>query len=423
MNNASGFLLTMPGYHGTLAAARCLGSHDVPTYVASSELLAPAAWSRHIAERFACPAPRPTGGLLDWLVAFGKRHPGHVLYATSDDLAWLFAAHAQELGRHFRLYTPPLEVMHRVLDKQELYAAARAAGISTPATAFPVDGEIESVVRRMPHPVLIKPRTQALLASELKGEVVSDAGQTTARYRAFVRANRYEDAISERFPDIVRPMLQEYSQQAAHGIYSLSGFCGQGDDGFVVRAAVKVLQWPRRVGVGICFEDAPVDEELAARLRALCARMGYYGVFEAEFIQRRRDRQLIDFNPRFFGQMGFDVARGLPAPYLAYLGARGERAALRQAIEQARAWHSDVRRVFVNRVVLESSLLLERLVFAAGVEEAQRWREWQADGCTKATDAHGEDGDPLPAVVGGVSQLYHVVRHPRSVLRSARSGV
>jgi hypothetical protein len=57
----------------------------------------------------------------------------------------------------------------------------------------------------------------------------------------------------------------------------------------------------------------------------VCELSGYVGVFEAAFIRASTDPRLIDFNPRFFGQMRFDVVRGLPAPWRTYLPRRDRR--------------------------------------------------------------------------------------------------
>ncbi len=424
MTTPAGFLLTMPDYDGTLAAARCLGSRGVPAYVAMSRLIAPAAWSRHVRARFACPPPRPVGSLFEWLLRFGKRHPGHVLYATSDDLAWLFAAHDSELSRYYRLYTPSSEAMLRVLDKKAMYGAASAVGLQTPPTEFPTnDEEIEDAVRRLVHPVLIKPRTQTLLFSELKGEVVADPAHTASRYRAFMADNHYGAELVRHRDDIARPMLQQYTPGAARAIYSVSGFCDETGEEFVARASIKVLQWPRRVGVGICFEDVAVDEELAEKLRSFCQHIGYYGVFEAEFVRDATGPRLIDFNPRFFGQMGFDDARGLPAAYLVYLAARRDRVGLRRAVEGARSWRPARRYIYVNRVALQSSLLLERILRVSGPGETERWRRWSAQPGSNTVDAIGDPADRIPGVVGGAAQFFHVLRHPRSVVRSVRFGV
>ena len=44
---------------------------------------------------------------MDWLLRFGEREPGHVLYPTSDDLAYLFAQRAAEIGRSPDVPPPP----------------------------------------------------------------------------------------------------------------------------------------------------------------------------------------------------------------------------------------------------------------------------------------------------------------------------
>ena len=67
-------------------------------------------------------------------------------------------------------------------------------------------------------------------------------------------------------------------------------------------------------------------------------RIGYFGVFEAEFIRLGDERLLIDFNPRFFGQMGFDVARGLPIVGLAYEAALGGTQRVTQLLQASASW-------------------------------------------------------------------------------------
>ena len=143
-------------------------------------------------------------------------------------------------------------------------------------------------------------------------------------------------------------------------------------------------------------------------------------MFEAEFVKDGSELSLIDFNPRFFGQMGFDDARELPSAYLVYLAALGDRRGLARAVERAQAWRRDGHRVYLNRVALESSLLLERLMFVSGADEVRRWRRWWSE--ANAVDAVVAAGDRMPAVIGGAWQLLHVMRHPRSVVRAVRYG-
>src|SRR5262245_56308276 len=101
--SAPPFLLTMPAYGGTLAAARCLGERGISVIMAGDTFLAPARWSRYVTRWERCPPVLEAGPFLDWILSFGQREPGHVLYPTSDDLAWLFADHRRELSMYFHL--------------------------------------------------------------------------------------------------------------------------------------------------------------------------------------------------------------------------------------------------------------------------------------------------------------------------------
>ena len=83
-------LLTMAGHAGTLAAARCFGRAGIRVTVASDARFKPAAWSRHVERTVRCPPPSQPEKFMEWLFAFGKANPGHFLYPTCDDFAYLF---------------------------------------------------------------------------------------------------------------------------------------------------------------------------------------------------------------------------------------------------------------------------------------------------------------------------------------------
>ena len=78
----------------------------------------------------------------------------------------------------------------------------------------------------------------------------------------------------------------------------------------------------------------PADVE--AGLVRLFRAVGFHGVFDAEFIEDGGRHLLIDVNPRFYNHMAFEVDRGLPLPWLAYLGAVGDGEGLRAAVASAR---------------------------------------------------------------------------------------
>ena len=59
-------------------------------------------------------------------------------------------------------------------------------------------------------------------------------------------------------------------------------------------------------------------------------------MFDVEFAIDGDQKLLIDFNPRFYNHMAFEVQRGLPLPWLAYLAATGQTEALEAAGAAAR---------------------------------------------------------------------------------------
>jgi hypothetical protein len=302
---------------------------------------------------------------------------------------------------------PDLRSVLHVLDKGRLYQACKAVDIQTPETWFPTDDNVERLADTIQFPVLIKPRTQVLSRTRTKGLVVNDKLVLGEAYRAFRKRHGG------------RPLLQAFYRSAL-GIRSVSGFCGPNGENFVARAAQKVLQWPRKVGVGICFEDTTLDPILAEKIRQLCRHIGYYGVFEAELLEHGPEPMLIDFNPRFFGQLGFDVARRLPSPYMVYLAARGDDALLKQAVDDARDWSPTGKFVYVNRFTLEWSLAIERMVGRADGGDAWRWEQWRTQ--SPVYNAVSDDHDRLPGIVDVAGQLLRLARHPRSILRAAFRG-
>jgi predicted ATP-grasp superfamily ATP-dependent carboligase len=358
---------------------------------------------------------------MDWLLELGRREPGQVLLATSDDLAWLFARERGALARHYRLDVPRLETVYQLLNKWRLRQACAAVGIAVPETWLPSDGaDLDRIGREARFPLVIKPQTQVLLSPHLKGQVVRTRHELRSQYDRFCSGAHHHPMLIAQDPAISRPMLQGFAEEAASGIYNLSGFVDVGGN-VVALASRKILQRPRLTGVGLCFEEAEVVPEIAEKLAVLCTTLGYHGVFEAEFIRSGGRHLLIDFNPRFFGQMAFDVARGLDLPLLAYLAAVGDGEALGAAIEGGRrAGRTRERRVFCNAFQLELFLQMLRLAGRMSRQDARQWRSWRAENRARVTDPVFSEGDWGPGVVDALSSLVHLARHPRSSWRMAR---
>jgi D-aspartate ligase len=411
-------LLTMPTFGGTLAAVRALGARGIPVTVAGSEFLAPARWSRY-AQRFVhCPSPRNLGRFLDWLLAFGKRQPGHFLYPASDDLAWLFARHQEELSKHFLLFQPPVSTVVRLLDKKRLHAACAQVGLATMPTWFPQSVEdVERVLPELQMPLVIKPRTQVMLSTGNHGRLIEERSDVVRRYTEWLVRDRYRPGLEKDFGDVTSPMLQAFDMRAAVGVYSLSGFIHRDGQLLGARAALKVLQRPRRVGVGLCFEDTPVEMDLLERVVALCREVGYFGVFEVEFVPDGDLHRLIDFNPRFYGQMHFESARALPLPVFAYLAAIGDEAALATLTEEARG-HDTAGSAYCFQFGHQMLLTLRRLAGTTSAEESARWKVWSARNRERMVDASADAEDWLPGYVHATAELWSAARYARGYVKN-----
>ena len=403
----------MPEYPGTLAAVRCLGEHGLEVTVAGSDVLAPARWSKHTARFLRCPEPRDTPRFLQWLLDLGEREPGYFLYPTSDDLAWMFASNAAALSKRFVLYQPGVETLIRLLDKKKLYAACAEASVGTMQTWFPEsEAEVERLAPELTFPLMIKPRTQVMLATMNKGVVVERREDLVPKYRAFLAGERYLSPSLADFGDLSHPMLQAFHVRAAEGIYSVGGFIDERGDLLGVRAAKKVLQRPRRIGVGLCFEAAEIEPKVTEAITRLCRAVGYFGVFEVELIVEGDQHFLIDFNPRLYGQIGFDIARGLPLPLFAWLAAKGDRAGLQVLAEAARQPEPSPS-IYCDRFALDMMLLLRRLAGTTSTEERHRWQSWLGAHRDVTIDATFAAGDRLPGLVHTAAGLFRSVRYAR----------
>lgn len=413
-------LLTSADYYGTLAAARHLQARGVPVAVADPRRFELASWSRSVSTRLRCPPTSQPGALVEWLLDFGARRPGHVLLPTNDDLAWLFACERERLGAVFQLDSPPATALAALLDKRLLHQAAVAAGLRTPLTWCPADeAEVAALAPTLPYPILLKPRTQVYSQVPSKGGRVDSPAGLVAAYRALVAAAGPHPVVG-RIPETWRPMLQAYHPGAGDRIYELSGFIDEGGVP-VARAATKVIQRPRLMGIGLCFEEAPLDQGLLDGVGRLCKAVGFHGIFNVEFLVSDGERFLIDFNPRMYNQLAFDVARGLPLPWLAYLAATGRRAELQAELELARRWEGPPR-IFCNWFGTVLQLNAQVLAGAIPPAERARWHAWYRAHRAGAIDPVADLGDWRPLALDVAHRLADSVRHARHFVRQLRLG-
>lgn len=411
-------LLLMAEYNGTLAAVRCLADRGVSVVLATASVSAPARWSNGVAEVVRCPGFREgPRAIVDWLIAYGRDHIGTVLYPTCDEMAWLISLYREELAPFYALCSPEANAIRSILDKKALYEAAARVGIDSPGTWYPQTEEDLRAVFEAAHPCIVKPRTQTFFVSHAKGGVATTLPELVALWSQY-RAAHYHAAVLADMKGIEVPMVQKFLPSAAKSVYSITGFVAADGSVLASRGSNKVLQHPPRAGIGLCFESMEPDASLTQRLASLCRDIGYYGVFEAEFIRDGEREVLIDFNPRYFGQMGFDIARGMALPWIAYLSAVGNHTGAQQAAHGSLDGGSP--RYYVDSLALRWYLTAGRLFGGVSRSERRRWLDWLDANRGATVDAIAAERDRAPWFAALAARLWYSARHPRAFWRIAR---
>ncbi|MGA9859310.1 MAG: hypothetical protein WBQ18_15705, partial [Solirubrobacteraceae bacterium] len=407
-------LLLDASWYGTLAAARDLGRHGVPVIVGYDQRAAPTRFSRYATATVPCPPTADAEGLLAWLRGFGRRTPGCALYATSDDVAFLIAAHRESLSEHFHLYCPSLPSLLGVLDKGRLSALAEQAGLDAPRVWAPAgEPELTAMAGEIPMPVLIKPRAQMLARVWTKGIRVTRREDLLPAWRQARAAVDFHPHVLAVAPEVDAPLIQAL-HDASERIYTVDGFAGADGEILGALACVKTLQLPRRSGPGICFEAAELDPVIREGLERICRATGFHGVFDAEFMLEGSRRLLIDFNPRFYNHMAFEIDRGLPLAWYAYLAATGQEERLRAVAAAARPQSPAESGVYSHRLLMRVMLAAQLRGRGMSRAERSRWRAWLHEHRHAITDPAAASGDIGPAI----ADLAHVFdKHVLRLLR------
>jgi D-aspartate ligase len=376
-------------------------------------------YSRYSSQHLRCPAFEESSAWAEWLLRKARIGPRRVIYATSDAVSFALARYRDELSADFELYQPGLDTVMSILDKGLLMQNARAVGIETPPTWFPQNSaEAAKIAKDAGGTVLIKPRSQLAQVTGTKGTVVISCDlPVQSIFDRYMKDRSINSEFAKQYPVTMTPLVQKFYPQAIENVYSLCGFREKIGGGVIMRAARKILQQPRRAGVGLCFVPALVDPLLADQTKRLCERIGYYGVFELEFIVAEGKAMLIDFNGRFYHQIGFDIARGMELPALAYAAATGNQAEVTRLMAHGKSGRHDNVAGFCNHFVLATMVKTHRILRTMSRKDAARWLDWSRGSHGTMIDAIKDPHDTLPAFVDAAQYLLHFLRHPRAFVR------
>jgi predicted ATP-grasp superfamily ATP-dependent carboligase len=416
---SAAILLGNASYYGTLAAVRSLGRAGVKVVTVDPSMICRSRYSCYSSQHLTCPAFEESSAWAEWLLCKARIGPRRAIYATSDAVSFALARYRSELSTDFELYQPGLDTVMSILDKGLLMQNARAIGMETPPTWFPQNGaEAAKIAIDVGGTVLIKPRSQLAQRTKTKGTIVESRGhRVQSIFDDYMKDQSSNSEFAKQCPVTMAPLIQQYYPQAVENVYSLSGFREEIGGGVIMRAARKIVQQPRGIGIGLCFEPTLVDPLLADQTKRLCERIGYYGVFELEFIFAKGKAMLIDFNGRFYHQMAFDIARGMELPALAYAAATKNQAEVTRLMSQGNLGKHDNVAGFCNHFVLATMIKMQRILRTMSRKDAARWLNWVRGSHGTMIDAVEDPDDALPAFVDVAQYLLHALRHPRAYVR------
>ncbi len=411
-------LLTLGDHYGSLAATRSLGSKGIPVVFAEHRRGTVAQTSRFVTRHEVCPPASDLSAMAEWLIAFGQKNGPHFLYPTNDDMAWIITRHASRLEKYFRMWRPSFHATESLLNKEFLSQASVEVGLPVPNSAFPKSAdEAIASADQLGWPLLLKPKTQMGFLSKAKGVICHDADDVRRNWQLWQGDVKYHQEIYTHSVNGTYPIAQEFLKHTAHDTFSIGGFVDAERGQIVALSSRKVFQRPRRLGVGIAFESEPMDDKFKWQVLKLCQLVKYSGVFEAEFLASNTKGQyvLADFNPRFYGQMAFEVARGLDLPHFAYIAACASESQLAEVFA-ARSLNI-AKCKYSNSSNLKLMIRAQRLAGKLTAEEFSYWTRWLRQIDVQHFEAVDDASDPRPGLTERRMLWKHACRHPRDFLR------
>ncbi len=300
-------LVTGVEYTGGLAALRALRAGGFEPWAGVTRADSLGGRSRSAAGRVALPDPAQLPA--DWVAAVARAAEQlnlDVVLAGTDVELQTLSDNAGAFTTGVRIGAPPPAIVSLGLDKERVTALAVEAGISVPETMPVSAARLEEKPHGIRFPAVVKPlKSQLELAGEVRRFEVQRVGDLS-ELRAAVSALPGAEAL-------VQPYIEG----------PLATVNGVAWEGALVASVHKraTRTWPPDCGPVCRAVTVPADAPLDAAMGELVGRIGWSGLFNAQFIEAHGRKYLIDFNPRPYHSLALAVASGanLPGIYTALL--------------------------------------------------------------------------------------------------------
>jgi D-aspartate ligase len=387
----------------TLAFARSLGRQGVPLHFYGSGA---GHWSRYSTRHYRCPPVENAEEFLPWLR--DRIRSGEItrIAPTTDLIAYYTSRLREEFSPEVTRTIAPLAEIESCLIKTRFSRECSIAGQPTLATEAPDGLEAAvAVASALGFPVILKPKSHLVVGSAERGRLVRNADDLRRCYRRY-SVLPGQESLAEEYPELRWPLVQRYVPSASERVYSVSGV--KDVDGGVLAASLsyKREQWPPDVGVST-VQIAYDDERLLDAGLQVVDRLLSRGIFEIELLTEGDRLYAIDLNPRAFGFIALDIARGCDLPWLWY----------RTTIERVQPLPKQTARVAMEA---RDPLHFLRGLLGRGRRTLVGSAQQQPDSSKPRVSISmlGHASDPLPMLICHL----HLLRHPRSFARSQFAG-
>ena len=297
-------LITSGDARTCLAAVRSLGRNGIDVRVGDEERMPLAGFSRYCRGVVRYPSPRSDPERFFGFLSNHLREERYeVVLPVEQDMFYLFSKHRDELERLTKIPVAKFSAFQAAYDKALTFKAADGLGIPAPTTYFVESrAEVEEVARRIPFPVVIKPRMGS------GSRAVGYAANTTELLRLWQEVHRAQP----------RPLIQERIPSGGEtiGVSVLFNSRSELRACFVHR---RIREFPLSGGPSTLRESVSRPEIAEVAVRFL-RELGWSGVAMVEFKVDPRDgvAKLIEVNPKFWGSLNLAIASGVDFPALLY---------------------------------------------------------------------------------------------------------
>lgn len=271
--------------------------------------------SRFLRERICLNGHHSDAGLLERLMALGRRLPEKaVLFPTTDDYVIFVSRHAEALQPYF-LFPQPRVPLHKMVDKRAMHALVERCGLPAPKTFFPRDvGDVRHIAREVDFPCLIKPiYSLSWRRKDMEGLVghhkVIKAHSARELEEHYARLAEREERL----------MIQELVCGEDSRMHEFSAYCNERSEVLGAFVGRKLRLHPPEFGSASLVESV-WEPQLVERMAQFLQGIGYCGLCNVEFKRDARDNQFkfIELNARYGLWDCLGIKCGMDLPWIAY---------------------------------------------------------------------------------------------------------